>query len=72
MNQTLENQNLDDKTTSNDIRTWLYSGMISDKEKCMELKTDDDTWYDPHNYDSDDSDMTANYGNMFPDERSCT
>ena len=46
--------------------------MISDKEKCMKLKTDDDTSYDPHNYDLDDSAVTANYGNIFPDERSCT
>ena len=53
-------------------KTWLYLGMISDKGKCMELKTDDVTWYDPHNYDSDNSDVTANYGNMFSDEKSCT
>ena len=72
MNQALEDQNFDDKTTTNDIRTWLYSGIISDRVKCRRLKTDEDTWYDSHKYDSDDSDVTANYGNKFPDEENCT
>lgn len=43
--------------------------MISDKGKCMKLKTNDVTWYDPLKYDSDNSDVTANYGDMFPDEK---
>ena len=50
----------------------IYSGMISDQAKCRRLKIDEDTWYDPNNYDSDDSDVTANYGNKFPDEENST
>ena len=27
-----------------------------------------DSWYDPHDYNSDDSEMTVNYGDNFPGE----
>ena len=38
------------------------------REDCRRLNNEADTWYDPHNYDSDDSDMTVNYGVKYPDE----
>ena len=41
------------------------------EKKCTRLKTND-TWYDPHTYDSDDSDMTINFSDKFPDEETST
>ena len=71
INIALETQNFNEKTTSNDIHTWLYSSVITDRRLCSRLKTDD-TWYDPHTYDSDDSDMTINFSDKFPDEETST
>ena len=64
----LEDQSFNDKTTSADIRTWIYSGSILSKAQCTKI-TDVDTWFDPHAYDSDDSELTANYYKKFPDEK---
>ena len=67
INQALEDQQFSEKSTSMDIRTWMYSGSLSAKAACTRVKSDD-TWYDPHAYDTDDSDLTINYCHKFPDE----
>ena len=68
VNRALEEQAFIEKTSSTDIRTWIYSGTISTLHSCSRLRSSEDTWYDRHNYDSDDSEMTVNEQNKFPDE----
>lgn len=67
VNAALEDQSFNEKTSSTDIRTWIYSGNILSRDQCTRLR-DVDTWYDPHAYDSDNSEMTVNYYKKFPDE----
>ena len=68
VNRALEEQSYKERSTSNDIRTWLYSGRILSCDNCGRVEREDDGWYDPHSYDSDDSEMTVNYKFKFPDE----
>ena len=68
-NGAIEKQNFNEHTSSNHIRTWLYSGTITSNEAYGRLCTADDTWYDPHCYDSDDSEMTVNYCKKYPTEQ---
>lgn len=67
MNMALEDQSLAKKPSSMDIRTWMYSGVLSTQSACIRAKNDN-TWYDPHDYDTDDSDLTINYCKKIPDE----
>ena len=67
INTALEEQTHLEKTTSNDIRTWAYSGKIDSRRNCLSMKSPDG-WYDPTYYDSDDSELTANENRRFPDE----
>ena len=67
VNLALEDQSYIEKTTTSDIRTWMYTGNIATKHQYTRLKSDD-SWYDTHAYDSDYSDLTISYTQKFPDE----
>ena len=60
INMALEDQHLTEKITTMDIRTWMYSGVLS-TTTARTRSNNVDNWYNPHEYDSDDSDLTVNY-----------
>ena len=67
INDAIEEQSFNNKTSSNDIRIWLHSGKIDSRRNCRSMKTYDN-WYDPQYYDSDDSELTVNLPDKYPDE----
>ena len=68
VNRVLEQQSFSEKNTINDIRTWIYSGELLTAKEQTRLRHDGDDWYDPHSYDSDDSEITVNLSKKYPDE----